>query len=83
MSTSQAFGSNTKNVGGTAVIFSGDVNQDGGIDASDMIAVDNDNAVFASGYLSTDVDGSGSVDASDMIIVDNNNAAFIGTILPF
>jgi hypothetical protein len=79
----QAFGSNMKDVAGVAVLYSGDVNQDGGIDASDMIAVDNDNTAFVTGYLPTDVDGSGNIDASDMIVVDNNNALFVGAALPF
>jgi len=80
---SQAFGSNMKNVGGIAVMYAGDVNQDCGIDSSDLIAVDNNNAAFASGYLVTDVNGDGAVDSSDMIIVDNNNASFVGCVLPF
>jgi len=79
----KAFGSNMKNKSGVAVIFAGDVNLDCGIDSSDMIAVDNDNAAFASGYLPTDVNGDGAIDSSDMIIVDNNNAAFVGCALPF
>jgi len=79
----QAFGSNMKDMSGVAVAFAGEATQDCGIDSSDMIAVDNDNAAFASGYLVTDINGDGGVDSSDMIMVDNNNAAFIGCILPF
>jgi len=79
----QAFGSNMKDISGVAVAFAGEATQDCGIDSSDMIAVDNDNAAFASGYLVTDINGDGGVDSSDMILVDNNNAAFIGCILPF
>jgi len=79
----QAFGSNMKDVSGVAVAFAGEATQDCGIDSSDMIAVDNDNAAFASGYLVTDINGDGGVDSSDMILVDNNNAAFIGCVLPF
>ena len=79
----QAFGSNMKDVSGVTVAYAGDVDQSCGIDSSDLIAVDNDNAAFASGYLTTDVDGNGAIDSSDMIIVDNNNAAFVGCVLPF
>lgn len=78
-----AFGANQKAIGGVAVIFSGDINQDGTIDASDMIEIDNDNTAFETGYLLTDIDGSGSVDATDMILVDNNNSQFTGSVLPF
>jgi len=79
----QAFGSNMKYISGVAVAFAGEATQDCGIDSSDMIAVDNDNTAFASGYLVTDINGDGGVDSSDMILVDNNNAAFIGCVLPF
>jgi len=79
----QAFASNMKAIGSVAVIYAGDVDQSTGIDSSDMIAVDNDNAAFATGYLVTDVDGNGAIDSSDMILVDNNNAAFVSAVLPF
>jgi hypothetical protein len=71
------------NAGGTAVLFGGDVNQDGNVESTDMINCDNDGATFASGYLNTDINGDGVVDSSDMIIIDNNNGAFIGAVLPF
>jgi len=79
----QAFGDNMKDISGVAVIFAGDVNQDTGVDSSDMIDVDNDNALFATGYLPTDTNGDGTIDSSDMILVDNNNANFIAAVLPF
>jgi hypothetical protein len=68
---------------GVAVFYAGDENQDCGIDSSDMIDIDNENAAFASGYLVTDINGDGNIDSSDMIIVDNNNAAFVGCVLPY
>jgi len=80
---SKAFGGNLLLLAdGTYVIYGGDVNQDGLIDSSDMIAVDNDASGFTSGYLSTDTNGDGLIDSSDMILVDNNAGNFIGTILP-
>jgi hypothetical protein len=63
-------------------IFGGDVNQDGGVDTSDMTEVDNDSADYAVGYLTSDVNGDGSVDTSDMTIVDNNNANYVGAVTP-
>jgi hypothetical protein len=68
--------------GGNYVVYAGDVNQDGLVDSSDMIDVDNAASVFAAGYLATDVNGDGLVDSSDMIMVDNNASNFIGAILP-
>jgi hypothetical protein len=79
----QAYGSNLKNIGGVAVLFGGDENQDGNVESTDMIDCDNDGAVFASGYMNTDINGDGVVDSSDMIIIDNNNSIFAGAVLPF
>ena len=78
----QAFGENLKLIGGTSVIFTGDVNQDGSVDTGDMIPVDNDSFNYASGYLSSDVNGDGSIDTADMIFIDNNSAAYVGTMHP-
>jgi len=79
---SQAYGSNMMQKGIKWCIFSGDVNQDGSVDLSDLIEVDNDNANFVTGYVPSDVNGDNSSDLSDMIIVDNNNAAFVGKVIP-
>lgn len=62
--------------GGKWCFYSGDVNQDGGIDLTDLIAVSNDNLDGTPGiysHFSTDVNGDGGVDLSDLIIVSNNN----------
>lgn len=80
--SASAYGNNLKKQGSIWCIFSGDVNQDGNVDLSDMIVVDNDNANFVTGYVPSDVNGDLSTDLSDMIIVDNNNAAFVGKITP-
>jgi hypothetical protein len=78
----RAFGSNMILKSTKWCIYSGDVNHDGSVDLTDLIAVDNDNANFVTGYVNTDVNGDGSVDLSDLIIVDNNNAAFISKVVP-
>ena len=79
---SQAYGNNLVQKGGKWCIYSGDVNHDGYIDLSDLIAVDNDNATFTTGYSVTDLNGDGLVDLSDLIIADNNTAAFVTKIVP-
>lgn len=38
-------------------MYSGDVNQDGTVDASDVSIIDNDAANFAGGYIVTDLTG--------------------------
>jgi hypothetical protein len=63
-------------------IYGGDVNQDGFIDGSDGLMVDNDAANFESGYVTSDVDGNRFVDGSDAAIVDNNAFNFVSVARP-
>jgi hypothetical protein len=81
-SASQAYGNNLKLISGKYVLYSGDVNQDGIVDASDMVAVDNDAANFSKGYLSTDINGDGLIDASDVSILQANGNIFISKLIP-
>jgi hypothetical protein len=78
----QAFGSNMKLIGSTYCIYSGDENQDGSVDGTDLGDVDNDNNAFVTGVVPTDLNGDGSVDGTDLGLVDNNNNAFIASIIP-
>jgi uncharacterized protein (TIGR02145 family) len=78
----RAFGNNMILKGGKYCIYSGDVNQDGLIDLSDLILVDNDNANYVTGFVKTDVNGDGLVDLSDLVIVDNNNMNYVSEQLP-
>lgn len=80
--SAKAYGNNLVNKNSKWCIYSGDVNQDGFIDLSDLILIDNDSFNFASGYLNTDLTGDGIVDLNDMIICDNNAFNFVGTISP-
>ncbi|TRZ88695.1 MAG: hypothetical protein D4R88_07255, partial [Methanosarcinales archaeon] len=66
----KAFGDNMKQVGTVWVLYGGDANRDGAIDALDV-------ALFIvqfgnSGYLSCDFNGDGSVDALDVSIIVAN-----------
>jgi len=63
-------------------ISSGDVDQNGKIEAADMILLDADASGFASGYLSTDINGDGIIDALDLIIADNNLSKSIEKPIP-
>ena len=81
-SQSQAFGSNQIQIGSVWCIYSGDVNQDEVIDASDMSEVDNDAYNSVSGYVRTDITGDDFVDAADMSIVDNNAYNSVSVIRP-
>ena len=80
--STQAYGDNMKLKGGKWTIFSGDVNQDGVVDLSDVGLVDFANLSFITGYVVTDVNGDNVVDLSDVSIVDNNNLNFVAKITP-
>ncbi|MFZ1459926.1 MAG: FG-GAP-like repeat-containing protein, partial [Ignavibacteria bacterium] len=62
--------------------YSGDINQDGTIDASDVSEVDNDSYNSLSGYVNTDVTGDDFVDAADVSIVDNNSFNAVSVVRP-
>jgi hypothetical protein len=78
----QAYGSNMKLIGSVYAVFAGDVNQDGVVDAADMVAVDNGASNFVNGYVATNINGDGMVNADDMFILGENAAAFAGKMKP-
>ena len=81
--TNPAAGNNQVQVApGVFAIYSGDVNQDGSIDGSDFLIIDNDIQNFGGGYIVTDLNGDGSVDGLDFLIVDVNIQNFIGVVTP-
>lgn len=63
-------------------IYSGDINQDGIVDASDVSDVNNDAFNGVSGYVQTDVTGDDFVDAEDVSITNNNSFRGINVITP-
>jgi len=80
---SQAYGSNQKTPGGGEYgLYSGDDNQDGVIDLSDLVLTYNDVLAFSSGYFTTDNNNDEVSDLSDLIIAYNNGAAFASIIRP-
>ncbi len=60
----------------------GDVNQDGLIDALDLIAIDNLAAGFGTGYVPEDLNGDGAINAVDILIAITNAAEFVRGIRP-
>ncbi len=80
--SSQAYGNNLKLVNGNFTIFSGDVDQSGLVDLSDIIAIYNDITAFATGYIPTDVNGDNIADLVDLIITFNNAGVFAQLIRP-
>ncbi|MEO6694736.1 MAG: SBBP repeat-containing protein [Ignavibacteria bacterium] len=81
----QAYGSNETRVDLSPLRFafySGDANQDGTVDATDLSMIDNDASNFLTGYVKTDLTGDNFVDATDAAIADNNAANFVSLSRP-
>ena len=62
---------------GKYALYSGDTNQDGGIDISDLQLEENDVSNFLFGYNNTDCNGDGGSDITDLQIIENNTSLFI------
>ncbi len=62
--------------------YSGDVTQDGAIDAVDVSIIENAAFNFLGGYVVTDVSGDRFVDATDVAIADNNALNYISVQRP-
>ena len=75
--SAKAYGKNMKKAGTKWVFYEGDVNQDGFIDLTDQVAINNDVNIFLTGYLRTDVNGDKIVDLTDLLITYNNAAVFV------
>lgn len=79
---SKAYGNNLILKGSRYCIYSGDINQDGTVDATDLSLTENDAAAFVTGYAITDLNGDNITDASDSMITDNNASGFVSKITP-
>lgn len=81
----QSYGNNMTQVNASPVkfaLYSGDVNQDGFVELSDVVSIYNDAGNFVTGYANTDVNGDNLIDLSDLLITYNNAAAFVSKITP-
>lgn len=81
----KAYGSNLVQVDNSPNEFAGyncDVNQDGSVDAVDIIDVYNDVNNVATGYVSTDTNGDDIVDVTDMISTFNNSNNSVSVVRP-
>ncbi|MBK8552920.1 MAG: hypothetical protein IPL53_18415 [Ignavibacteria bacterium] len=85
-SASKAYGNNQKllttNPFPLYGIYSGDVNQDGGIDLTDVTLIYNSANNFVTGYVAADVTCNNSVDLTDITIAYNNSVGFVSTKRP-
>lgn len=53
-------------------VYAGDINQNGGINNTDLVSCGTGNNGFQTGYQPGDVNGDGIVDSADLTIIDNN-----------
>ncbi|MBK8552559.1 MAG: hypothetical protein IPL53_16415 [Ignavibacteria bacterium] len=74
---SQAFGANEVLVGSDYSIYTGDVNQNGNVDLSDIIEVFNDSRAFVTGYVVTDLNCDDAATLEDVLFAYNNSAIFV------
>lgn len=79
---SKAYGNNMVQKGARFCTYSGDVNHDGVIDATDLSMIDNEALAFITGYVDTDLNGDNFVDGTDYSIGDNNAANYISVVRP-
>ncbi len=78
----QAYGNNQTLKSGKYCFYSGDPNQDGTVDLSDLTMIFNDAGNFVTGYVATDINGDDIADLSDLVITFNNASAFVTKIVP-
>ncbi|MBK8550025.1 MAG: proprotein convertase P-domain-containing protein [Ignavibacteria bacterium] len=82
---SKAFGNNMIQVDtgpNKFAIYSGDADQDGFINLSDVIIISNDANLFAAGYRVTDINGDNISDLTDVLMAHNNSTDFVSAIRP-
>jgi len=82
-SFSQAYGNNLKLKGSKYCLYSGDVNQDGFINLTDIVDVYNNSINFISGsHIPADLNGDNIVDLNDVTLCYNNSIGFIHITRP-
>lgn len=67
---------------GMRLMYTGDIDQDGAVDLTDVNLIENDANIFQSGYRPADLNGDGCIDASDMIRADNNARWNVHAVFP-
>ncbi|MCB0726337.1 MAG: hypothetical protein KDD00_02660, partial [Ignavibacteriae bacterium] len=78
----QAFGNNEILKGTKYCIYSGDVTQNGFIDLTDVVQINNDANAFKTGYQVSDANGNSIVGLDDVLIAYNNSLNFVSKKTP-
>ncbi|MDZ4712533.1 MAG: S8 family serine peptidase [bacterium] len=80
--SAKAYGNNLKKAGVKWVMFEGDTDQNGTVDAGDLTLIHNDQINFASGYIVTDVNGDSFADVGDLLLAYNSALNFVSAATP-
>lgn len=80
--SSMAYGDNLIKSGAKYCIYSGDVENSGNIDLTDIVEIFNDASIFLTGYNPTDLNGDDISDLTDILIAFNNSTNFVTLISP-
>ncbi|MBK7909741.1 GEVED domain-containing protein [Candidatus Pollutiaquabacter sp.] len=79
----QSYGPNMVEVAtGVWAFWSGDVNQDELVEATDYTTVENDAVGFVSGYFPSDLTGDAITEAADYSLIENNLPFFLASVHP-
>ena len=84
-SNTKAYGNNQIQIDNLPVkfgIYNGDENQDGNIDLTDVLNVNNEANSFTIGYVNSDMNGDNITDLSDVVFTFNNSNTFVSKIVP-
>ncbi|MBK8554159.1 MAG: hypothetical protein IPL53_25180 [Ignavibacteria bacterium] len=81
-SITKAYGNNLSQVGTEYCNYSGDIDQSGVVDLSDILLAYNDVSNFTEGFVNTDVTGNGIVDLNDLLLTHNNAAKLVEVVRP-
>lgn len=84
LSASSAYGNNLAlGIGGSYVIWSGDLDQDGAVESADYTRMENDLLSILFGYHVADLTGDGVVESKDYTLLENNILKIITVKKPF
>lgn len=78
----KAYGNNMILVNGKACFYTGDVNQDGFVNTTDVTLIGKDASIYVTGYVVSDLNHDALTDLSDIAYADNNAYNFIRAIHP-
>jgi len=81
-SASQAYGNNEVLVGSKYSVYTGDVDQNGIVDLTDIVSIYNDANNFVTGYVVTDLNCNSVVDLTDLLFAYNNSSIFVSIQRP-